>query len=122
MPDILLGSKCVALSPGEADRIFFPGPGKKVNTARNYCGDCPVLALCLNKAIREGLTGFWAGTTDKERNGLIDFFKEFVDIESYLPKKKVKFKGRRKKPEVFKDPYYYLDVIEPTDRELAELA
>lgn len=58
---------CRDLTPKEADEIFFPGSGGKPTKAKKICGQCPLEAMCLAKAIEEGLSGFWAGTTDKER-------------------------------------------------------
>lgn len=118
--------KCAALSYQESDALFFPGPGGKVNKARNFCSDCPFNAQCLLDAIDGDLDGFYAGSTKDERNEMKKFrngvmMELTVFIDSLLPKKPEP--GRRiKKREVLPSPHAWLDEVEPTEEELLLLA
>lgn len=118
--------KCAALSFGDSDALFFPGPGGKVNKARAFCDDCPLKAQCLLDAIDGDLEGFYAGTTKDERKEMQRFrqgvmMELTVFIDSLLPKKPEP--GRRiKKREVLPSPHAWLDEVEPTEEELLMLA
>lgn len=120
MTNVLLGSKCDDLSPVEADKLFFPGPGGKVNKARKFCDSCPIVGICLQNAIDYELEGFWAGTTEDERRSMKKTVGSFtVHLDDFLPPKPNR--TIVKKPRLLKteyDPYGYLDKIEPREFEL----
>ena len=86
-------SKCAKLSPEEADALFFPGPGGKSKKAEKFCTQgptCPVLSQCLSRALAKGTTGFWAGTTELEREQMRLFEADVAasipdPISSFLP-------------------------------------
>ena len=109
--------KCAALTATEADAIFFPGSGGKVNKARQFCNDCPVKALCLNEALDFKLVGFWAGTTDDERSGMMRFRQGVsLGLEIFMPPEPPR--RRRVYRKVDKTPVLhaaYLDEIEPPE-------
>lgn len=50
--------------------IFFLDEPSKYSKKeyRNFCGSCPVKALCLEEALVYNYSGIWGGLTDKERN------------------------------------------------------
>lgn len=60
-------SKCKALTPEQADALFFPPSGGKPQKADRFCSNCPVRGICLVDAIENKLTGFLAGTTEDDR-------------------------------------------------------
>ena len=48
--------------------IFFPGQGEAVDQrAQLACLDCPVNAQCLEHALHHETHGYWAGTSEKQR-------------------------------------------------------
>jgi len=49
--------------------IFFPtgSDPRHSSRARGICADCPVKAPCLAYALRNGLVGIWAGTSEEQR-------------------------------------------------------
>ena len=48
--------------------IFFPGQGESVDQrAVLACLDCPVNAQCLEHALHHETHGYWAGTSEKQR-------------------------------------------------------
>ena len=52
----------------EAPSVFFPSDGVGVDVARRICADCPVKALCLEYALRNGIDhGVWGGASERER-------------------------------------------------------
>ena len=52
----------------EPPSVFFPSDGVGVEIARRICADCPVKALCLEYALRNGIDhGVWGGTSERER-------------------------------------------------------
>jgi hypothetical protein len=114
--------RCATLTIKESDDLFFPGPGGKVNKARNFCSECPVKASCLLEAIDCDLDGFFAGTTKDERKEMARFRAGVVLeltalIDSLLPRsgqRRVRYRNVVHSP----DPYIYLDEIEPTVDEL----
>lgn len=118
--------KCTNLSPLEADAMFFPGPGGKVNKAREYCSDCPLQNPCLLSAVDNNLDGFYAGTTKDERNEMAKFRDNVLDdlssfVESLLPKKPIL--GRRiAKSKPLPEVHAWMDEVEPSDEELLLLA
>ena len=58
---------CAGLSPAQVDAIFFPGSGGKPTQAKLLCATCPLIKACLDDSIKNGLEGFYAGTTAVER-------------------------------------------------------
>lgn len=114
--------KCTALTPQESDKLFFPGPGGKVNKARAYCSDCPLIKQCLINAIDSNLDGFFAGTTKDDRHEMAKFRASIVQdlsdfVDSLLPKKPEP--GRRvKKVAPLPAIHEWLDQVEPTEEEL----
>ncbi len=60
-----------ACASGRADpEIFFPpaaGGQQTAAEARVWCFSCPVIAECLDYALRTGQLGIWGGTTEDER-------------------------------------------------------
>ncbi len=108
--------KCNALTPKEADKLFFGGPGSKPTQAEKYCAGCPVLAQCLDEAIRLDLEGFVAGTTQKQRK-LMARFKKIVQDQMLPvdpPEEKKTLSGRRppQKRKTLVDTYDYLLTVE----------
>lgn len=118
--------RCAALSPTQSDALFFPGPGGKVNKARNFCSDAPCRASCLLDAIDYNLEGFYAGTTQDERKEMARFragvaLELTVLIDSLLPdttRRRRRYRNVTTSP----DPYIYLDEIEPTIEELIAIS
>jgi WhiB family redox-sensing transcriptional regulator len=54
--------------------VFFPTEDDKagIDFARRICGTCAVKTPCLQEAMDSGSQGIWAGTTDRQRNGMRD--------------------------------------------------
>lgn len=51
--------------------IFFPGQGEAVDQrAQLACLDCPVNETCLEHALHHETHGYWAGTSEKQRQKL----------------------------------------------------
>lgn len=118
--------KCVSLSPDESDKLFFPGPGGKVNKARDYCSDCPFKNPCLLNAIENNLDGFYSGTTKDDRKEMAKFkaivLQDLSDyVESLLPRK-IESGRRIKKAPPLPEVHAWLDQVEPTDEELLAIA
>jgi len=121
-----VAKRCAALSPQQADALFFPGPGGKVNKARNFCDECPVKAKCLLEAIDNDLDGFFAGTTKDERKDMAKFragvvLELTVVIDSLLPDR-TRRRRRYRTVNILPDSYAYLDEIEPTIEELIAIS
>lgn len=123
--------KCASLNPQQADALFFPGPGGKINKAKTFCETCPVIKQCLQDALKFKLDGFWAGTTFDERRLMKDFIGSLpVDVLDFLPRsvrerEEGKLVGRRPVQPTPKKPVTYrpLDDMEgPTEEELKMLA
>lgn len=68
-------ARCKTLTPEQADEIFFPKAGGKSNRAKEFCHGCPVEKECLQDTLAKGGVGFWAGTTEPERNRMVAFLK-----------------------------------------------
>jgi WhiB family redox-sensing transcriptional regulator len=51
---------------------FFPGEDNKpgIEFAQRICAACPVTVPCLQEAMDTGSLGIWAGTTERQRNGM----------------------------------------------------
>ena len=112
-----LESKCSTLPYEEADRIFFPKQGGKVNKARKFCNEgCPVVKECLMGAIEGKLEGFFAGTTEKERKVMAADFAIEVTPVSETIRKLLPQAGKkrifRKIVETPEDTLAYLDKID----------
>jgi WhiB family redox-sensing transcriptional regulator len=59
---------CRGLDP----MIFFPATDEDAETAKEICGQCPVLELCLEHALGEReREGVWGGCTERERRRII---------------------------------------------------
>lgn len=61
---------CVQVDPD----LFFPEVGEytKAKAAKRVCTNCPVIAECLEYALRHGETfGVWGGTAAVERRRMI---------------------------------------------------
>lgn len=69
-----LQAACRAMSPKEADSVFFPSSGGKPTKAKQICEECPVVSMCLKRAIESNLSGFLAGTTESERKVMSAYF------------------------------------------------
>lgn len=67
--------KCNTLTFTQANDIFFIGPGKSANKAREFCGACPVKIQCMNYALMYDERGIWAGTTEEERDSMDPWIK-----------------------------------------------
>ena len=55
--------------------LFFPEPAgpdsiKNVQTAKDWCSQCPIRVQCLNFALEFNEDGIWGGLTVNERNML----------------------------------------------------
>ena len=93
-------AKCATLSAEETDAIFFPPPGGKSKRAELFCQGCPVMRECLNTSLAPGTTGFWAGTTERDRRGMREFVSSVprpLAISECMPKEPTR-KARRLKP------------------------
>lgn len=78
--------KCNELTPEEADRIFFPPPGGKSKKADTYCEGCQVIDKCLSEQLVLGGPGFWAGTTERERQDMVNFMGLLpIELDNFLP-------------------------------------
>lgn len=110
---------CGKLTPAQADKIFFPGSGGKPTQAKKLCDQCPFEKQCLINAIEKGLSGFWAGTTEKERSVMarkwhITVVPVSVDLDQLRPSKVV-----RRLSNAVVDTLSYLDSLTgPSEEEL----
>ena len=60
---------------GKDTAIWFPEVVRgSINDSTNYakaiCNTCPIKQACLTKALADGVTGIWGGTTTHERDKL----------------------------------------------------
>lgn len=109
-PDWHLQANCRE-TPG-ADEIFFPHTKVQealgASTAKQYCGPCPVLYLCLKSALDNNEVGTWGGMTQSERTRLkaqvkpsqyatVEQLQDLVEIE--FPECNLCGKHRREKAE-----------------------
>jgi hypothetical protein len=115
-----MSAKCNELTPQEADALFFPGSGGKPTKAESFCSGCPVLADCLNDAIKYRLEGFIAGTTLEDRCRMAMHYRTIVVtpltelMERHLPeraKRKVRTVYRKFGPPI-PDTLDYLDSLD----------
>jgi len=62
------GAACAQTDP----ELFFPEKGKPCVSAKLVCRRCPVVAACLEWALKSPIRvdGIWGGTTPKERQEL----------------------------------------------------
>lgn len=110
---------CGKLSPQQADKIFFPGSGGKPTKAKQLCDQCPFEKQCLINAIEKGLSGFWAGTTEKERSVMAQKWHVKVQpitdqIEALRPSRVI-----RRVSSAVSDTLAYLDSLTgPSEEEL----
>ena len=109
-------AKCRGLSSALSDDIFWPGSGGKPTKAKEYCNDCPVISLCLREAMEKGLTGFWAGTTDRERMLMAETFgitPQPINLNAYVFGNPTEGSQPKKvKPKPSADTLTYLDSID----------
>ena len=111
---------CRALTPQQADDIFFPNSGGKPTKAKALCDTCPVLGMCLKKACEEGLEGFYAGTTQSDRRVISKNYLSYSNksnpnlvISNVLGSKASGRRvGYRKVNTEYEDTLTYLDTIE----------
>ncbi len=75
-------AKCNGLSVAESNRLFFVDRGGKTGPADKFCESCPVRNSCLNYAILYNEDGFWAGTSEKEREFASPEFREALKQEA----------------------------------------
>lgn len=70
----------IAAEPWVADALcaqtdpemFFPEKGGSTKEAKRICSDCPVVAECLEYALREGeRIGIWGGRSSRERSRML---------------------------------------------------
>lgn len=66
-------SRCRKLTPVQYDDLFFPNSGRSIKKAKEFCLGCPVRENCLEFALSTEAVGIWAGTTKKERIGILKF-------------------------------------------------
>lgn len=114
-----LDAACRSLEPEIADELFFPSiKGKKPTKANaEYCSTCPVLGLCLENAIANGLRGFWAGTSDAQRAKMskqLRYIQGVLDLDEFLPNTGGRRIGYRKISAVT-DDHSWMDYTEPED-------
>lgn len=61
-------------APDVDPAIFFPSDAdedrSKIKAARKVCMSCPVRIACLKHALDHHETGFWGGTTERQRRDL----------------------------------------------------
>ena len=80
--------KCNSLTIEESDALFFPKPGGKSKQAEIFCEGlkdgkpCPSLSQCLIFALAPGSVGFWAGTTERQRQGIREHREE---VQAFVP-------------------------------------
>lgn len=120
---LALEKACSKLTPKEADRIFFPSSGGKPTEAKKLCASCPVQAMCLAQAIEKGLSGFWAGTTDKERVVMADKWHINIQPDVIDLPVKAKVNGKLFRNRQVVDTVSYLDSLQgPSEVELKKEA
>lgn len=108
--------KCNKLSVEEADKLFFPGKGGKINKAEEFCKDCPVLSTCFAEAIRDDLYGFYAGTTRQQRRDMA----KMMGVLLAPPAEEVKKRKVFRKITVAPDVHEWLDTVDgPTEEDLS---
>lgn len=108
------------LTTEEADGLFFPGPGSKVNKARTFCSNCPVQDTCLVDAIETGASGFISGTTEDERKVMREL-RGMALRGLGLPEEPSGKRRIFRKVFTSTDPHQWLDEIEPTAQEICAL-
>lgn len=59
-------SKCANTHPD----FFFPAVGRASQKIKDFCRDCPVIAECLEDALKSNDGGIRAGTTEAERRAM----------------------------------------------------
>lgn len=116
-------AKCAKLSISESDQLFFPGPGGKSKAAAKFCEGCPVVAECLNETLALGGVGFWAGTTEGERERMIKFLglmpAQLDTVPEEVPRRR-KLRNIPAATNILDDPLY--GVEGPSELELADLS
>ncbi len=102
--------------------MFFPGRGGKPFKAQTFCHDCPFVAKCLVEAIELKLVGFFAGTTEREREAMrpYHFVRSLMDFMPPEPDPDVRVVYL--KVVTSEDPRAWMDKEEPTLNELDLLA
>ena len=66
-------ANCLSLDP----ELFFPvGEMKKeiADSLQRICMNCPIMDQCLEYALHVKVSGYWAGTDEREREKLRRFF------------------------------------------------
>lgn len=66
-------ANCLSLDP----ELFFPvGEMKKeiADSLQRICMNCPIMDQCLEYALHVKVSGYWAGTNEREREKLRRFF------------------------------------------------
>ncbi len=48
-----------------------PGAQGEIALAKHYCHGCPIKNACLERALQNGETGIWGGTTEDERRVML---------------------------------------------------
>jgi len=116
-------SKCLELTPEEADALFFPGSGGKPHKAKKYCSNCPVQGLCLQNAIDAGMAGFHSGTTEEARAAMRknNFALQFL-LASAMPKEPEHKRPVYRKLVVNEDPHSWLGLQGPSDEQIEQQA
>lgn len=67
------GAACIGLDP----ELFFPTNNMNPKIERllkKTCMNCPVFDACLDYALKVKVSGYWAGTTERNRVELRRFF------------------------------------------------
>lgn len=78
--DWRLKGKCAKLTPPQYDKLFFPNSGRSINNAKKFCTNCPVEEECLEFALTNEVKGIWAGTSEKDRIGILRFRNQLSGI------------------------------------------
>lgn len=69
-------AECTALTPEEADNLFFVPFGRTSKEAKEFCSKCPVKPECGQYALEHSeLQGVWAGMSEKERQRMRSMLK-----------------------------------------------
>jgi hypothetical protein len=66
-------ANCTSLDP----ELFFPvGEMKQeiAKTLKRICMNCPIMDQCLEYSLHVKVSGYWAGTNERERERLRQFF------------------------------------------------
>lgn len=78
-------AKCAALTPQEADNLFFVPFGRTSKEAKEFCAKCPVKQECSQYALsNRDLQGVWAGLSEKERQRMAAMLSVEIPVKKTI--------------------------------------